>query len=108
IKFTPAGTVRLLVDFTPNEIRFAITDHGPGVNDLDAQTLFGAFRQVRHNKLASIPGRGLGLAMAWRLSALIGAVVTVDREDDPGPTFTVRLPTAVISRRTAKHLPTLH
>jgi signal transduction histidine kinase len=108
IKFTPAGTVRMLVDFTPNEIRFAITDCGPGVNDIDAQTLFGAFRQVRNDKLAPIPGRGLGLAMAWRLSALIGAVVTVDREDEQGRTFTVRLPTAVMSRRAAKSQPTLH
>jgi signal transduction histidine kinase len=108
IKFTPAGTVRLLVDFTPNEICFAITDSGPGVNDIDAQTLFGAFRQVRHDKLAPIPGRGLGLAMAWRLSALIGASVSVDREDERGRTFTLRLPTAVMSRRAAKAQPTLH
>src|SRR5262249_23694751 len=108
IKFTPAGTIRLLVDFAPNEIRFAIIDRGPGVNDIDPRTLFGAFQQVRHDRIPPIPGLGLGLAMAGHLSDLIGAVVSGDRADDQGRTFVVRLPTTVLPRRTAKLQPTLH
>ncbi len=93
VEFSPNGTVRLVVQSRAGRTEFAIADRGPGVDEEDLPILFVPFRQRRRELFASMPGQGLGLAIAKRLSSLIGASLTVRRRKaGHGTVFVLSLP----------------
>ncbi|OFV88252.1 MAG: hypothetical protein A3J75_06440 [Acidobacteria bacterium RBG_16_68_9] len=92
IKFTPGGEVELAVEFVSGCTAFVLRDSGPGIDQDDLPLLVRGFRQRQNETLAAMPGRGIGLAVAFRLSALLGAQLTAGRNAEGGATFTLRVP----------------
>jgi signal transduction histidine kinase len=107
IKFTPSGEVRLTVRSAPGRTDFVLTDAGPGIKQDALPDILSPVCQFRHDVAATAPGQGVGLAIALRLSALIGASLTATSDSGGAAIFTLSLPEAV-SRRAEAHEPTLH
>ena len=91
-KDAPAADRRHTVIQTPNSVRIAVTDTGPGIAAEHHQEIFEDF--VRVDRSSS--GMGLGLAIAHRLVQAHRGKIWVDSELHRGCTFTVLLPTDTV------------
>ena len=93
LKFTPEGTVRVVVDEdASNHIRFRIVDTGIGISKPNLKRLFETFTQVHDRKMVGIEGTGLGLVISKRLAKLLGGEITVESTEGEGSCFTLSLP----------------
>lgn len=93
VKFTPAqGRVALRLETSGSEVRFRISDTGPGLDPDLLNTLFEPFRQGS-NRGGRSSGLGLGLAIAQKIVKLHGGVIEAESAGlGQGSVFTVRLP----------------
>jgi len=107
IKFTLSGEVRLTVRPEPGHTEFALADAGPGIKEDALPDVLNPVCQFRNDVAAPTPGQGVGLAIALRLSALIGASLTATSDSGGGSIFTLSLPGA-LSHRAEAYEPTLH
>ncbi len=92
IKFTPLGSVDVAVSSRslgdgPVEVRFSVTDTGPGIAGDDVERLFVAFQQLDGSSSRQHGGAGLGLAISKRLTELMGGTMTVETVPGQGSTF---------------------
>jgi signal transduction histidine kinase len=84
IKFTPQGTVSVVVTGSPlleddkYELKFAVTDTGIGITVDRIDTLFQAFMQADTSISRKYGGTGLGLAISKRLAELMGGTIWVE------------------------------
>jgi two-component system, chemotaxis family, CheB/CheR fusion protein len=65
-----------------------VEDHGPGIPDDAADTIFGRFQAGN----AGGPGLGLGLFIAREIVHAHGGTISVDSEPGEGATFQIQLP----------------
>lgn len=105
VKCSHDGDLQLTVREQPQSTCFVLVDSGFLFED----ELLAQVRSIDESgdaAFAGIPERGVGLAIAWRLSALIGASLTVEPARPRGTIFTLSVParTAVA----APWAPTLH
>lgn len=107
IKFSPAGDIRLTVRSLGDATEFAVADRGPGIAREERSVLFTPFRQKLHEELTSTPGQGVGLAIAERLSTLLGASLNVRPRDEGGTVVTLRVPAPLIAQGPSQNR-TLH
>ncbi|HEX6038180.1 ATP-binding protein [Longimicrobium sp.] len=92
VKFTPeGGSVTLACAPGEGEVRFSVTDTGPGIPPEQVPHIFGAFWQARH---ADRRGLGLGLSIARGLVEAHGGRIWVESEPGHGATFVFTLPLA--------------
>ncbi len=93
IKFTPAGSVRVVVRHSEDEGRVVISviDTGIGVTREQIARLFEPFVQADASDTREFGGTGLGLAISRRLALALGGDVTVESQPGVGSTFTVTL-----------------
>jgi signal transduction histidine kinase len=91
-QFATTGDIELGVRFGSDYVDFVVSDQGPGIGETDGPFVFNPFHQRREEYLSSAPGQGVGLAIAQRLSALIGGTLQAERGERPGATFLLRLP----------------
>jgi signal transduction histidine kinase/DNA-binding response OmpR family regulator len=90
VKFTPeGGTVTLACQAGDGEVRFSVSDTGPGIEPEQLPHIFGAFWQARH---ADRRGLGLGLSIARGLVEAHGGSIWVESEPGRGTTFLFTLP----------------
>lgn len=90
-KFSEDRTARVNLGFEDSNIRIAITDHGPGIEQGELENIFQPFyRSDKYNKI--IPGVGLGLALVHYIIALHNGRIEVVSEIGKGSTFTIILP----------------
>lgn len=83
------GEIALSLECSPDALRFAVADRGPGIPAADrAQALsrFGRLDQAR-----SLPGAGLGLALVESVARLHGGRLELG-DNDPGLVATIVLP----------------
>ena len=100
VKFTDRGSVRVALsehqwnegEVERREVRFAVTDTGPGIAPEDARRLFRPFSQVDAGLTRRHGGTGLGLYISQRLAQLLGGRIDVESELGVGSTFTLSLP----------------
>jgi signal transduction histidine kinase len=93
INYTPAGKlVSIDCSRCAGELRFSVSDHGPGVPPSEQESIFEA--GYRGSASAGKPGSGLGLSIARQLAEEHGGTVEVRSDGRTGATFTVRLPGA--------------
>jgi signal transduction histidine kinase len=91
MKYSPEATrVKLVVARSGDDLVFAVSDEGIGIEPDDLDGLFETFR--RGGNVGNISGTGLGLAIVQKAVELHGGVIDVDSEVGVGTTFTARLP----------------
>jgi signal transduction histidine kinase len=92
VKFTPAGTVRVVADYRDGLLRYRVSDTGPGI-DAEAQAgLFQRFSQVDASVSRAHGGSGLGLAISRGLTEAMGGRVGVESRAGEGSTFWFEIP----------------
>jgi signal transduction histidine kinase len=93
IHYTPAGRL-VSVDCSrgAGELRFSVSDQGPGVPQPEQERIFEA--GYRGTASAGTSGSGLGLSIARQLAEEHGGTVDVSSDGQTGTTFTIRLPGA--------------
>ncbi|MEA2785013.1 MAG: two-component system, sensor histidine kinase and response regulator [Candidatus Eremiobacteraeota bacterium] len=99
VKFTAAGsvTVRAVVDGVEGdavELRFSVSDTGPGIAQDAAEQLFEPFRQADQSTRRRFGGTGLGLSISRRLVELMGGKIGFDSSPGRGSTFWFTVPYA--------------
>ena len=98
-KFTEQGEIRVLGRFTESgdEITLAIQDTGVGIDPAHHELIFELFRQEDSSSTRRFGGTGLGLALAHRLTLLLGGQLSVESRPGMGATFTLTLKAAPAS-----------
>ncbi len=92
VKFTDAGFVAVKVGYRDRAHRVSIEDTGPGIAAADRTRVFEPFETLEPVANKHLPGMGLGLALAHRLAAALGARLELERGDARGSTFVLTLP----------------
>ena len=89
IKFTVAGSVRLIVETKVEEesIVFEIVDTGVGVAPDQQARLFRAFSQADTSTTRRFGGTGLGLVISRRLAEMLGGTLALGSTSSAGSTF---------------------
>jgi len=91
-KFSPPGSaIGISVAPANGDVRFAVTDHGPGIPEADAERIFAPFVRLDRQGLRT-RGVGLGLAIAKRLVEAHRGSIWVDREVPEGTRVVFTLP----------------
>ena len=96
IKFTDQGSVELRVALqtasadSPTQLRFEISDSGPGISAADQERLFEPFVQGQRPGVQTV-GSGLGLAISRQLAQLLDGTLSVVSHPDTGSTFTLTI-----------------
>jgi len=92
-RFTPTrGAVTVRVTDRDGRVRIEVQDSGPGIDVRDRQQVFDPFYRVHRAGAPEVPGSGLGLAVARRLTETMGGRIWVDPvEGGPGSVFCVEL-----------------
>lgn len=99
-KYTPdGGSVTVRVDAEEGSpITIEVEDTGIGISEQDAGRIFEKFYRANDDRVATITGTGLGLAMAREIVQMHGGDIELRSEVNKGSTFIVTLPGG---RRTA-------
>jgi len=92
IKFTEAGSIRVVCSKQADQLILEVIDTGIGINEEDQQYVFQTFRQVDSGLNRVKEGSGLGLAICRRLTELLGGNISLKSQVGVGSTFTVALP----------------
>ena len=90
IKYTPSGgNIAIKLSGTDNEIRFEISDTGPGLAKEDINKLFNKFERIFAEKQE---GTGLGLSIAKDIVELHKGKIWVESEIGKGSQLIFTLP----------------
>jgi PAS domain S-box-containing protein len=97
IKFTDTGSVDLTLDAedlgeSRIDLRFAVSDTGPGVAPETAQELFAPYVQANVDIARRFGGTGLGLSISRQLAELMGGDIEMESILGEGSTFIVHAP----------------
>jgi len=90
IKFTPeGGTVTVKSEVHQNQVRFSVSDTGPGIPKADHDRIFRPFWQA---PATAHLGAGLGLAIAKQIVEQHSGRIWVESEEGRGSTFVFTIP----------------
>ena len=94
-RFTPTqGAVGMRALLIEQRVRIEVHDSGPGIDQADRERIFEPFYRVHRAGAHEVPGSGLGLAVARRLTELQGGKLWVEAGDAGGSRFCIELPAA--------------
>ena len=91
-KYTQQGEVTVSLRSDSNEAVLTVRDTGPGIPESEHARIFEEFYQLRNPGRDRVRGVGLGLAIAKRLTELIGAKIDLRSREGEGTTFEIRIP----------------
>jgi len=94
-KFTLSGEIRLSLRLELDRTEFVVSDTGSGIRTDELPSVFTPFGQRRDDTGSSLPGQGVGLAIAARLSTLLGASLAASSGTQTGAVFTLSFPLTV-------------
>jgi signal transduction histidine kinase len=93
VKYTPAGgKVQVSVEVNGQRVLIAVRDTGIGIAPDDQARVFEKFYRAADDAVQTLPGTGLGLALAREVARLHGGEILLESERGKGSTFTVELP----------------
>lgn len=85
------GNVRVCLSRRADQVRIAIRDDGPGIAQERLQELFMPFNRLGYEN-STVPGAGLGLAIAREIIEFMGGRVGAASQPGQGATFWIELP----------------
>ena len=88
----PGGTVRILLKTGGDEVALTVEDTGIGIPDEDLPHIFTRFYRVDKARSTDAGGSGLGLSIAHDAVQLHGGDISVEKREEGGTRFIVRLP----------------
>lgn len=92
-EFYAGGVTDVLVSERGESLRLEFADRGPGVPELERQTIFGRFARGERSEEPGAPrGSGLGLALVSEHVSLHGGRVWVEEREGGGAVFIVEIP----------------
>jgi signal transduction histidine kinase len=98
LKYSPHGeTVEVSVVQTEDEVRFSVSDSGPGLDEEDLDRLFKPFQRLAQQPTDGEISLGLGLYLVEEIISRHGGEVDVETVKGEGSTFTLILPPASMS-----------
>ncbi len=99
VKFTAQGSVELCLHLAVDKtkLRIDVTDTGPGIPVERRHRLFQDFERLGADKVGTVEGAGLGLALSARLATLMGGSLGHDNNPGGGSLFWLELPLVVAS-----------
>jgi signal transduction histidine kinase len=92
LKFTEAGSIRIVVEERDNHVIFSVVDTGVGIAKSDQQKIFQPFFQGSEFETRTEGGLGVGLNLAKKLAELLGGELSFESEVGRGSTFRLKLP----------------
>lgn len=92
LKFTREGRVTLRALRQDERVAIEVEDTGVGIPAQEFGRIFEPFEQLEPLARKSIPGVGLGLALAKQIAEALGGEITVASAVGRGSTFRVALP----------------
>ncbi len=100
-KYAPEGAqVRLAASRVGEEVEFAVSDDGPGLDEEQLEHVFERFWRADSTETQSVGGTGLGLAIAKSLVELHGGAISANSAPGKGATFRFVLPISKDGRST--------
>ena len=94
-KFTKKGTVTLSISKNTNDINFAVTDTGIGMNKEQLSKVFEEFTQAESSISKDYGGTGLGLPISKKMTEMMGGKMEVKSKEGKGTTFSIIIPISV-------------
>jgi len=92
-RFSPDGAdVGVAVAAAGGQVRWTVTDRGPGIPEGDRERLFERFFVGRNDVQGVREGIGLGLPTALAIAQAHGGGVDVDSAEGRGSAFTLHVP----------------
>jgi signal transduction histidine kinase len=98
LRVSPAQSELLIELVTGPDARISVRDQGPGVPPEDRDQIFRRFHRGRDTRGQA--GFGLGLAIGRELAERMAGELKLDETEQPGASFTLRLPSAPLPART--------
>ena len=95
VKFTQTGNVQLALASDAGNLRFTVSDTGPGIAPNDQAKLFQRYEQLDGPQRGS--GSGLGLAICRELATLMGGSIALESTPGAGSSFHVLLPLQAVA-----------
>jgi signal transduction histidine kinase len=92
IKYTPAGSIQILLHKQGSWAVLKVKDTGMGIPEAQISRIFTEFFRASNARRSQIPGTGVGLAGAKELVERFDGELELVSEENRGSTFTVRLP----------------
>jgi len=93
LKYSPEGsTITVHVDDSDNQLKFCVSDQGPGIAQEHQVNLFDRYVQVDSKANREMTGSGLGLAICKGLVEAHGGSIGVESEVGQGANFKFTLP----------------
>ncbi|MDA0873856.1 MAG: ATP-binding protein [Bacteroidetes bacterium] len=92
VKFTDLGTVDIVQRLEGSEMVVEVRDTGIGIAEENLERMFEPFSQEEDWRNRRFEGTGLGLALAGRLTGMMGGRIEAESEKGIGSIFRVRLP----------------
>jgi len=90
-KFTENGQIFLLAQREGDDLVFAMSDTGIGMDQEHRAKLFQPFSQADTTTTRRFGGTGLGLAITQRFAGMLNGSVSVESQPGVGSTFTLRI-----------------
>ncbi|OOG66212.1 hybrid sensor histidine kinase/response regulator [Rhodanobacter sp. B04] len=103
LKFTERGSVTLHAQRVAEDLRFSVSDTGPGISEASQARLFQRFEQEDSPQRRA--GSGLGLAICRELVGMMGGSIELESQLGNGSTFHVRLPLPAPESASSSPLP---
>jgi len=92
-RFAPRdAAITLSVEDDADGVTFRVADAGPGMSPAEVKLAGRAFQQIDMSTTRRVDGLGIGLPIAVRLAALIGATLTIASEPGRGTTVSLHVP----------------
>ncbi|MDI1294536.1 MAG: PAS-domain containing protein [bacterium] len=88
IRYTPRGSVEVVLSVQDDAVEVRVTDTGPGIAADKQALIFEEFRRLDTRS----QGKGLGLAIVKRASDMLGHPITLRSAPGQGSTFAIHLP----------------
>ena len=92
VKYTTEGKLLLGCRRRGDMLRIEVWDTGPGIPELELQSIFEEFHQLDNPARERSKGLGLGLAIVQRLADLLGHKIDVRSRLGAGSVFTIEVP----------------